>query len=374
MKDRFELIETLKVYFQIFERKAGETRYLFIDEITAVEDWQKSIKYPVDIGLLENSLLILTGFSAFDLKRSSERLPGRKGYGEDLVYLPLTFGEFLKSLGIPVERMSVDDIFSRSEEKLRILYLKNSFLKEYFLKYLNTGGFPRVIDVFLKESKIDEITKGIYRDFILGDAEKYLGSRIKIIEIFKKLPDIVGQRFSWNSLVDVFSGAIESVDTVQKYFEYLGYSFILVNVFFVDISRKTIRLKKQKKTYPIDKIVADIVEDISGKQIKLPQIVEMLILRHLIGSGKTLNGTNLYDGPFFWYSERGNEIDFVFEHRDSLIPVEVKYQNKINRSDYLGMKKVFKKGILITQDAAFRDENIVAIPAWLFLAVFEGNE
>jgi hypothetical protein len=374
VKDRFELIETLKVYFQIFERKAGEPRYLFIDEITAVEDWQKSIKYPVDIGLLENSLLILTGFSAFDLKRSSERLPGRKGYGEDLVYLPLTFGEFLKSLRTPVERMSVDDIFSRSEEELRILYLKNSFLKEYFLKCLNTGGFPRVIDVFLKESKIDEITKGIYQDFILGDAEKYLGSRIKIIEIFKKLPDIVGQRFSWNSLVDIFSGAIESVDTIQKYFEYLGYSFILMNVFFVDISRKTIRLKKQKKTYPIDKIVADIIEEISGKQIKLPQIIEMVTLRHLLGDGKALqNGTNLYSRPFFWYSDRGNEIDLVFEHRDSLIPVEVKYQNKIHRSDYLGMKRVFKKGILVTRETIFKDGNIVAIPAWLFFAVFEGD-
>ncbi|AAD35701.1 conserved hypothetical protein [Thermotoga maritima MSB8] len=375
VKDRFELIETMKAYFQIFERKAGETRYLFIDEITAVEDWQKSIKYLVDIGLLENSLLILTGSSAFDLKRSSERLPGRKGYGEDLVYLPLTFGEFLESLGISVERMSVDDIFLKSEEELRILYLKNSFLKEYFVKYLNTGGFPKVIDVFLKEGKIDEITKGVFRDFILGDAEKYLGSRIKVIEIFKKLPDIVGQRFSWNSLVDIFSGAIESVDTIQKYFEYLGYSFILMNVFFVDISRKTVRLKKQKKTYPIDRVVVDIIEEISGKQIKLPQIVEMLTLRHLMGNGKTLpNGMNLYDGPFFWYSDRGNEVDFVFEHGDSLIPVEINFQNNIHRSDYAGMKKVFKKGIVITQDAIFRDENIVAVPAWLFFAVFEGNE
>nr|WP_241240753.1 ATP-binding protein [Thermotoga sp. Ku-13t] len=375
MKDRFELIETLKVYFQIFERRASETRYLFIGEITSVEDWQKSIKYLVDIGLLDNALVILTGSSAFDLKRSSERLPGRKGYGEDLVYLPLTFGEFLESLGVSVERMSVDDIFTRSDDELRTLCLKNAFLKEYFLKYLNTGGFPKVIDVFLKEGRIDEITKGIFRDFILGDAERYLGSRIRIVEFFKKLPYIVGQRFSWNSLVDVFSGAIESVDTVQKYFEYLGYSFILMNVFFVDVSRKTIRLKKQKKTYPIDKIVADIVEDISGKQIKLPQIIEMVTLRHLLGDGKTLqNGTNLYSGPFFWYSERGNEIDFVFEYRGSFIPVEVKYQSNINRSDYLGMKRVFKKGILITQNAVFRDENIVAIPAWLFFAVFEGNE
>ncbi|WP_245530512.1 hypothetical protein [Pseudothermotoga thermarum] len=67
------------------------------------------------------------------------------------------------------------------------------------------------------------------------------------MEIFKKLPDIVGQRFSWNSLKDVFSGRIQSEETIQKYFEYLGYSFILANVFYVDISSKTVRMKKQKK-------------------------------------------------------------------------------------------------------------------------------
>jgi predicted AAA+ superfamily ATPase len=140
----------------------------------------------------------------------------------------------------------------------------------------------------------------------------------------------------------------------------------------VDISRKTVRLKKQKKTYPIDRVVVDIIEEISGKQIKLPQIIEMITLRHLLGDGKTLqNGTNLYSGPFFWYSDRGNEIDFVFEHKGSLIPVEVKYQNKIHRSDYFGMKRVFKKGILVTQETIFKDEDIVAIPAWLFFAVFE---
>ena len=35
------------------------------------------------------------------------------------------------------------------------------------------------------------------------------------------------------------------------------------------------------------------------------------------------------------------------------------------------MKRVFRKGVLITKDIVFKDGNIVGIPAWLFLAVFE---
>lgn len=375
IKDRFDLIETVRVYFQMFERKQGEIRYIFIDEITTIEDWQKSLKYLVDIGLLDDCLVVLTGSSAYDLKRSSERLPGRKGHGKDLVYIPITFGEFLRSSGIEVERKTIEEILESTINDLNRLYLRNAFLKEHFMKYLNTGGFPKVIDDFLRKGRITDTTKNVYKDFILGDAEKYLRARTNLLEIFRKLPDIVGQRFSWNSLVDVFTGTVESVDTIQKYFEYLGYSFILMNVFFIDISRKTIRPKKQKKTYPIDKVIADIISDISGKTIKLPQLIEMFTLRHLLkGSDVIHHGMNLYDGPFFWYSERGNEIDFIYNHEGTLIPVGVKYQNRINKSDYLGMKRVFGRGILITQDAIFRDENIVAIPAWLFFAVFEGNE
>nr|WP_233185626.1 AAA family ATPase [Thermotoga sp. SG1] len=58
--DRFDLIETVRAFFQMFEGKPGEIRYIFIDEITTIEDWQKSLKYFVDIGLLDNFLVILS--------------------------------------------------------------------------------------------------------------------------------------------------------------------------------------------------------------------------------------------------------------------------------------------------------------------------
>jgi len=154
---------------------------------------------------------------------------------------------------------------------LKTLELRYGFVREHFVKYLHTGGFPKVIDDFLREGKITEITKIVYRDFILADAEKYLRSRTKLLELLRELLHIVGQRFSWNSLVDFFSGHTDSVDTIQKYFEYLGYSFIVANVFFVDISRKTVRPKKDKKLYTSDRIIAEkdtILKD--GNIVGLP--------------------------------------------------------------------------------------------------------
>ncbi|MFN4268805.1 MAG: DUF4143 domain-containing protein, partial [Fervidobacterium pennivorans] len=129
---------------------------------------------------------------------------------------------------------------------------------------------------------------------------------------------------------------------------------------------RCIKPKKEKKVYPIDKIIADVITELSGETLGLPQLIELMVLRHILRDEDVSSGLNLYEGPYFWYSERGNEIDFVCEHDGKLIPIEVKYQKNISKSDYLGMKKVFGNGVIVTQETSFKDEGIIGIPAWLF--------
>lgn len=369
IRDRFELNEIIKLYFESFGKSLKSMKYIFLDEITAIEDWQLTIKHLADLGLFDENLIVLTGSSAYDLKKSSERLPGRKGFGKDLVYMPLTFREYLKVIGEEVDQVTLDELFSLSENDLKVLEFRNGKIKEHFIRYLNCGGFPQAIDEFLRENSL-RASVSVYKDFVLGDAEKYIGSRVKVLEIIRKLPDIIGQRFSWDSLVQVFSGRIESMETIKKYMEFLAYSFIIFNVFFVDPSTNTIKPKKNKKVYPLDRIIADVIAEISGKTIGTPQIIETLVLRHIVrDSDVTLNGLNLYQGPFFWYSDRGNEIDFICERNGKLIPIEVKYQSNIGRSDYLGMRRVFGRGIVVTKDSILKDGEIVGIPVWLLLGI-----
>jgi hypothetical protein len=37
--------------------------------------------------------------------------------------------------------------------------------------------------------------------------------------------------------------------------------------------------------------------------------------------------------------------------------------------DYLGIRKVFEKGLLITEDTILKDENAVALSVWLFFSI-----
>ncbi len=43
------------------EMPAGDIRYLIIDEVTYIRDWDKGITYLADAGLLENGVVVLTG-------------------------------------------------------------------------------------------------------------------------------------------------------------------------------------------------------------------------------------------------------------------------------------------------------------------------
>jgi len=66
--------------------------------------------------------------------------------------------------------------------------------------------------------------------------------------------------------------------TFREYFEYLGYSFIIAIIFYIDISKRNIKPKKQKKVYPIDQIIASLIENMDSKEIPISQKIEMITL------------------------------------------------------------------------------------------------
>lgn len=98
-----ELVDTQELLLRIEDtvglfNPASRVRRLFIDEITAVKEWQRSIKRCADAGLFEKVLVIATGSKATDLRRGTERLPGRKGRLDRTWYYftPVSYGEFTR--------------------------------------------------------------------------------------------------------------------------------------------------------------------------------------------------------------------------------------------------------------------------------------
>jgi len=137
VKDRFEFTELMIRYVKTLPEL--KEAFIFVDEITVIPEWQLAIKYLIDNGFIDKSVIMLTGSSAYDLKISSEKLPGRRGNGRDIIYLPLSFNEFLKGFQINIERISLTDFLNLSMEDLKNFETKLSFLKRYFDIYWNRG-------------------------------------------------------------------------------------------------------------------------------------------------------------------------------------------------------------------------------------------
>ncbi len=126
----------LDEYLEFRRAEGHESSFIFLDEVTSLRDWWKVIKGYVDLGLFEKDVLTLTSSSSLTLRGEVELLPGRRGFGRDVLVSPLSFREFLEVHGIKVK------LSGNLKEDLSRLLPISPEIKQMFKKYVKTGGFP----------------------------------------------------------------------------------------------------------------------------------------------------------------------------------------------------------------------------------------
>ncbi len=154
-----QLRQLLLQYLQFSQTE--RKRFLFIDEISLVDEWQRAIKEVRDNTKLRNDVFVLTGSSAWDLKRSSERLPGRRGTtGGDLVLLPMTFREYLEARNVPTPaRSDLKEIIRINQQDALELSIFLERLGVEWTMYERSGGIPSVIEGYLAGQGLQERTE-----------------------------------------------------------------------------------------------------------------------------------------------------------------------------------------------------------------------
>lgn len=125
-------------------RKDASVCRLFIDEITAVKDWQVALKRLADGGELRGILVVTTGSKASDLRHGVERLPGRKGKLDRTHYLftPVAFAEFQRVCGDVLAEDTLD-------------------------AYLMTGGSP-IACAHIAQGRLPEYAVELVKDWVYG--------------------------------------------------------------------------------------------------------------------------------------------------------------------------------------------------------------
>jgi len=358
-----QLRQLLLQYLQFSQTE--RKRFLFIDEISLVDEWQRAIKEVRDNTKLRNDVFVLTGSSAWDLKRSSERLPGRRGTtGGDLVLLPMTFREYLEARNVPTPaRSDLKEIIRINQQDALELSIFLERLGVEWTMYERSGGIPSVIEGYLAGQGLQERTETFW-DIIIGDIERLGLSRSKLLHVLTYIARRVSSRISWNSA----AGELEvDTKTFQKYTEALGLNYLVITLKAMDINTGFPAEKKQKKLYFSDRFLLEVLQEKLGISFSHEAVLENLFVANCCYAfGKTLtDGLDSLTDVGYWYSKEKKEIDMLVDS----IPIELKYQNTIQRSDLSSILKHFGSGVIVSRNTLNVQGPVKIIPLPLFMAM-----
>ncbi len=350
IKDFTNLVEIVRFSDSLMPGK----KYLFFDEITFVNEWQRAVKFVLDSPLINDKFIFVTGSSSIALKK--ETFPGRPIKIRS--FLPLSFKEFCnifgsgnlkKQLTVQISGLSVNEL----NEKAKKLLFYFSEIEKLFRLYVKCGGFPRSVYELIEKGKIREETQEIYWKWLICDIAKIERSERITSSVLLGVLKNYGTRFSLNSIAKEME--IGSHVTIRGYLEVLENLFVLRNVFPIDLKKGVESFKRMRKVYFIDPFLFHS----SKKQLtkteineeEMPNLVEGIVAEHLIRKF----------GKIFYYYQK-KEIDFYLEGSG----IEVKWQNKVEKRDFPAVQ--LQNKILVGKDQfEFYEDEMIILPTCVFL-------
>jgi predicted AAA+ superfamily ATPase len=278
-------------------------RRIFIDEITAVSDWQKAVKRLADSGALRKALLVTTGSKASDIQREAELLPGRKGKLARTIYLFV--------------QLPYRAFHEKAFATLR---------SETLWAYLIAGGSPPACAAVLESGSVPEYIFQTMAEWVYGECALVGRSRPALLRLLEQLMRRGTSPVAQTTLASESGMANNTVA--------LGYLDLLVDLLILgtsepwDPNRKT-RIPRKASKYPfVNLLVANTwwknryttpasLEAASGEErgVWWEWAVAAELFRRAAKRGDAMPMTSL-----FWRSDK-HEVDFV---RDGKPWIEVK--------------------------------------------------
>lgn len=282
LKDADALYAFLSEKARQIEGKA----YIMLDEIQEVNEWQTCINsllvdLDVDIYITGSNAKLLSGELA-------TYLAGR--YVEIKIY-PFSFQEVL----------SMDP---HTDER------------ELFMRYLQYGGMPFLYTAGLMQEHAITYLTDIYNSVVLKDVVQR--NAIRDTDLLDRMITFVlsniGAEFSAKSISDYMKSENRKVapETVYNYLQACENAYLLHRVKRQNLIGKTI-LKTQEKFYVSDQGLREAVYGFNTRDIE--RVLENIVYMELLRRGYNITVGNI----------AGKEVDFVAEHREKKLYVQVTY-------------------------------------------------
>ncbi len=271
--------------------------YVFIDEIQYLENPSPFLKLIIDHQ--KQIQLIVSGSSSFNIKKKfSDTLVGRT---VDFEIFPLSFAEYLRFKEIQI------DLKTESE-------FHKERLKEHYQEYVLYGGYPKIVleeSIEKKEKYLGQIVNTYLKKDIRDLAE------IKQIKKFNNMLRILASQ-SGNLLNIAEIGKVCGLarETVENYL------FILENTYIIKLlpvfsQSMRVEVVKTPKIFFYDTGLMQILwlKGLTGNI--LGNMFETSVFSEMV---KKIGGEFVY----FWRTKKGQEIDFIFNKKGQILPIEAK--------------------------------------------------
>ena len=270
-----------------FSKIAGD-KYLFVDEIQDIEQWEKTINSWLNKG---NCDIYITGSNAHLL--SSELATFISGRYIEFPIYTLSFKEFLQFRGDKKKEPALE-----------------------FQNYIRFGGLPAIHHFDFIEDVIYQYLKSVYDTILLKDIiERNNIRNVHLLEdINKYLFDNIGNIFSSKRVSDYLKSQKlnVTVDTVQNYIGYLLSTFTAYKVQRYDIKGKRI-LEIHEKYFVADVGLRHAI--LSYKEAEITGVLENLVFLELKRKNYSIFIGRLGE----------KEIDFIAEKEGKRIYIQVAY-------------------------------------------------
>ena len=336
----------------------GGTEPMTLDEVQRAPDLMLAIKRAIDLDRVPGRFLITGSANLLLMQRVSESLAGRASY---LTLWPMTRGETAGrgDCGLWQELLEASDhewpdivrASTRTPTDWRVLALR--------------GGFPT--PALALESDTDR------RLWFDGYVRTYLERDLQALSAIEALPDFrrlmraaclrLGQLLNQTELGrDV---ALPQ-STVHRYLNLMEASYMLVRVPAYSVNR-TKRLVKSPKLYWSD---TGLAMHIGGTQVADGPHLENLVLGDLLAWRDARPGRAEI---LYWRTARGEEVDFVLEIGDRLVPIEVKATSRPSLRDAANIRlfraeygNVARTGLLLHtgEQIEWLAPDVLAVPWW----------
>lgn len=305
-----------------------------------------------------------------------ERLPGRRGPGTDLdkVLLPLSFREFLNATGqtpnLPI--CSLEDLAWGSDTTaIREGMLHFANLDAAYHQYLQVGGFPAAVSDFLRDGSVSDSTYQTLWHIVAGDVERTGRNRATALKLLERVARNLCSSSSWNALAEEM--AVGKEKTAEEYATVLSDSFLLLVLYFYDPTHKSPALKKAKKLYPTDPLLAHLPQRILPGVLTLDEaaLTEAVLAMALFRTREAhlQEAFSVPQSLFYWRSASGNEIDFLSGKPARSVPVESKYAGRVTGQDRLAIRNKFQRGLVASRETLDLDDSVRVIPTPVVLAL-----